>query len=101
MAAPSSRRSAIPNSAEQSFTSGSSARGTRNSASNSSSHCPVWMFRSSVREALVASVACALPPVSRQSRKLSTVPKASSPFSARFRAPFTLSRIQAILVPEK
>ena len=41
------------------------------------------------------------PPVSRQSRKLSTVPKASSPRSARARAPGTLSRIQAILVAEK
>ena len=37
--------------------------------------------------ALVASVACTAPPVSRQSRKQSTVPKASSPRSARARAP--------------
>ena len=50
---------------------------------------PVWMSKSSVREALVASVACTRPPVSRQSRKLSTVPKASSPRSARARAPAT------------
>ena len=35
----------------------------------------------------MASVACTLPPVSRQSRKLSTVPKASSPLSAAARAP--------------
>ena len=39
----------------------------------------VPMSNSSVRAALVASVACTLPPVSRQSRKLSMVPKASSP----------------------
>jgi hypothetical protein len=40
-----------------------------------------------VREALVASVAWTLPPVSRHSRKLSMVPKASSPLSARRRVP--------------
>ena len=39
------------------------------------------------REALVASVACVTPPVSRQIKKLSTVPNASSPRSARARAP--------------
>jgi hypothetical protein len=54
-----------------------------------------------VREALVASVACTAPPVSRQIRKLSIVPARSSPRSARARAPFTLSSSQAILVPEK
>ena len=40
-------------------------------------------------EALVASVACTLPPVSCQSKKLSIVPKASSPRSARALAPAT------------
>ena len=54
-----------------------------------------------VREALVASVACTRPPVSRHSRNESIVPKASSPRSARWRAPGTRSRIQAILVAEK
>ena len=57
-----------PNLAEESFTSGSIERGTRSSFSSSSSHSPVWMLNSSVREALVASVACTLPPVSRHSR---------------------------------
>ena len=37
------------------------------------------MSSSIVRAALVASVACTLPPVSRHNRKLSMVPKASSP----------------------
>ena len=47
---------------------GSIERGTRKIFSSSSSHCPVWILNSSVREALVASVACTLPPVSRHSR---------------------------------
>ena len=55
--------------------------------SSPSSQAPRWMSNSSVRAALVASVACTLPPVSRQSRKLSIVPKASSPRSAAARAP--------------
>ena len=41
------------------------------------------MSNSSVRDALVTSVACVAPPVSRQIRKLSTVPNASWPASAR------------------
>ena len=59
---------AVAESAEESFTSGSIERGTRRSFRSSSSHSPVWMLNSSVREALVASVACTLPPVSRHSR---------------------------------
>ena len=58
-------------------------------------------FDAVVREALVASVQWRPPPVSRHSRKVSTVPKASSPASARARAPATLSRIHASLVAEK
>jgi len=50
---------------------------------------------------LLASVACTFPPVSRQSRKESTVPKASSPASALARVPGTLSSSQAILLAEK
>ena len=59
------------------------------------------MSYSSVRLALVASVTCSRPPVSRNASHESTVPKASSPASARSRAPATYSRIQAILVAEK
>jgi len=99
--APKSAASLSPKRPEQSRTSGSMERGTPRMRSRSSSHSPLWMSKSSVRAALVASVACTLPPVSRHRRKLSTVPKASSPRSARARAPGTLSRIQAILVPEK
>ena len=72
-----------------------------NSASSSSSQSPVWMFRSNVREALVASVTWLLRLVRRQIRKELTVPNASSPRSACTRAPATLSRIQAIFVAEK
>ena len=75
--------------------------GMRNRSSMSGSHWPVAMSHNRVRAALVASVAWTAPPVRRQSRKLSTVPKASSPASARARAPSTLSRIQPILVAEK
>ena len=59
------------------------------------------MSSSRLRLALVASLACTLPPVSRHSRKHSMVPAASAPFSAAARLPATWSRIQAILVPEK
>jgi hypothetical protein len=54
-----------------------------------------------VRLALVASVACTRPPVSRQSRKESTVPKASLPASAFSFAPGTFSSSQTILEAEK
>ena len=57
-----------PKRAEESFTSGSIERGTPMISRSSSSHWPVWMLNSSVREALVASVACTLPPVRRHSR---------------------------------
>ena len=60
-----------------------SAVGTRCSAHIVVHQAPALMSKSSVREALVASVAWTRPPVRRQSRKLSTVPKASSPRSAR------------------
>ena len=56
---------------------------------------------SSVRDALVTSVACTAPPVSFQRSAESTVPNASSPRSARSRAPFTLSSIQRTLVALK
>ena len=59
------------------------------------------MSKSRVRLALVASVACTRPPVSRQSSQVSTVPKASRPAAAAARAPGTLSSSQASLVAEK
>jgi hypothetical protein len=59
------------------------------------------MLNSMVREALVASVACTLPPVSRHSRKQSIVPNASLPSSAASRAPATWSSSHATFVPEK
>ena len=66
--------------------SGSSARGTLNSAHISSLQARLAMSNSSVRAALVTSVTCARPCVSRQIRNVSTVPNASSPFSARRRS---------------
>lgn len=54
-----------------------------------------------VRLALVTSVACTAPSVSFQMSQLSTVPKQSSPASARARAPGTSPKIQASLLAEK
>ena len=59
------------------------------------------MLNSIVRDALLTSVTCVPPLVSFHTSQESTVPNASRPASARSRAPATLSRIQAILVPEK
>ena len=59
------------------------------------------MLKSSVREAFETSVTCVRLPVRCQVSQVSTVPKASSPRSARARAPGTLSSSQAILVPLK
>ncbi len=85
----------------ESTTRGSTARGIRSRASSSSSQSSAWMSKSSVREALLASVMCALPPDSCHAIHASTVPNASSPRSARARAPGTLSSSHASLVPEK
>ena len=59
------------------------------------------MLSRRVRDALVESVTCVLPPVNRQIRKLSTVPNARSPRSANVRAFSTLSSSHAIFVAEK
>ena len=56
--APPNRSGALsPKWCEESFTSGSIERGTRRILNRSSSHSPVWILNSRVREALVASVA--------------------------------------------
>ena len=75
--------------------------GMRKSRSKSSSHASVWMSKSIVREALLTSVTCTLPLVSFHTSHESTVPNASLPASAFARAPSTLSRIHATLLPEK
>ena len=75
--------------------------GTRNSLSRSSSHFSVLMLNSIVRDALVTSVMCVESLVSCHTSQLSMVPNASLPASARARAPGTLSRIHATLLPEK
>ena len=71
------------------------------SSRSSSSQACSWMLNISVREALVASVACTRPPLSFHNSQQSMVPKASSPRPARSRAPSMLSSSQASLVPEK
>ena len=101
ISAPSTERSVVPNGPEQSRTSGSKAAGMRNRSSSSGSHRPVRRSSKAVRLALVASVACTRPPVSRQSSQLSTVPKARWPELAAWRAPSTWSSNQAILVALK
>ena len=64
-------------------TAGSMARGMSSSARISSSQSPERMLKSMVRLALEKSVTCTRPPVSRQMRKVSTVPKSTSPRAAR------------------
>ncbi len=87
MGAPNSAGSVTPNSPALSRTCGSRLCGTPNNSHRLASHCPLPMSNSAVRAALLASVACTLPPVSRHNRKLSMVPKASLPASAAARAP--------------
>ena len=80
-------RSAVsPHGPDESTISGSTSRGTSNSAHIASSQSTVERFRQSVREALLTSVACTRPRVSFQSSQLSTVPNASWPRAARRRA---------------
>ena len=59
------------------------------------------MSKRSVRLAFEGSVTCAAPRVRFQMSHESTVPKASSPFAARPRAPGTLSSSHFNFVPEK
>ena len=80
---------------------GSNARGTLKSCSSSSSQSSVARSTSSVRDALLTSVTWTAPPVRFQMSQLSMVPKASSPRSARARAPGTWSSSHAIFVAEK
>ena len=59
------------------------------------------MLNSIVRDALLTSVMCVESLVSFHTSQLSMVPNASLPASALARAPGTLSRIHATLLPEK
>src|ERR1700729_1333883 len=101
MAPPNSSGSVTPNAAEESSTVGKTALGTPSSANNRSSQRPSWISNSSVRDALVASVDCTLPPVSRHSRYVSTVPNANSPPPASSRPFDAESNNQASFWPEK
>jgi hypothetical protein len=80
---------------------GSTARGMPHSASRSSSQSSERTSMSIVREALETSVTWTSPRVRRATSQLSTVPKASSPRSARSRAPGTCSSSQASLLALK
>ena len=76
-------------------------RGMPKSSSSSSSHSNVLMLKSIVLEALLTSVTWTSPLVRFHTSHESTVPKRSSPASARALAPGTFSRIQRIFVAEK
>jgi hypothetical protein len=80
---------------------GSSERGTPNRSHSAGSHSRERRSMSSVRDAFVTSVTCAVFPERRLTSALSIVPNARSPFFARASAPFTLSRSQRIFVAEK
>ena len=82
-------------------TSGRIAAGTSKMRSRSSLQASRPMSKSSVRLALVTSVACTRPPVSRQMRNASTVPNKTSPAAHRARSPGTVSSKCTILVAEK
>ena len=101
IAAPSTSASVAPKSPLESRTSGSIARGTPSASSRNGSQSPSWMSKSSVRDAFDGSVANTRPPVSFQISHVSTVPKQSSPASARACAPSTASRMKRTFVPEK
>src|SRR5215204_1571943 len=107
-AIPAIGRSASPRSAEtrpytsdDERTSGRTLGGTLTMRRSSSSQASVWMLNNIVRDALLTSVRCTVPPVRFHTSHESTVPNARCPCSAPARAPGTLSRIQAILLPEK
>ncbi len=87
--------------AEEGRTCGSIAMGTPTTSHSQGSQRRSVMSNSSVRLAFETSVTWLRPPVRRQARKLSTVPKHSSPASARARRPASESRMWAILGPLK
>jgi hypothetical protein len=80
---------------------GRAALGTLNRSHRSSRHSRVRRSIREVRLALVASVAWLGPFVSFHTSQASMVPSLTSPFSARSRAPGTLSSSQANFVAEK
>ncbi len=95
---------ASPYSSEEDLISGSIDSGIPIRSRLGWCHSSVSRFISIVRDALVTSVAWtppSVPPVRFQSTQVSMLPKASSPASARLRAPSTLSRIHLIFGPEK
>src|SRR5919201_962723 len=65
---------ALPYASLDDRTSGSMLAGIPNSRSSSSSHSQRWMSNSIVRDALLTSVTCCVPPVSFHINHASTVP---------------------------
>ena len=101
---PSGRKSSPwvrPNSPALGKISGNNPIGTPKKWHKSSPQLSVRRSIKSVRDAFVASVTWRRPPVRCHSKKLSTVPAASSPLFARARAFGMWSSIQAIFVAEK
>ncbi len=96
---------AAPTAPEESTIFGSTAAGSRSRLSRSSSQSIVVGSTSAVTAALVASVTWRVsapvpPPLSVQATQVSTVPKHSSPLSARARSGSTSSRIAITLVAD-
>ena len=79
---------------------GRTASGMRSAASTFGSHPEPSPWTSPVTPALEASVTCSAPPDRVQATQVSTVPKASSPRSARERSGSAWSRMAASLVAE-
>ena len=100
MGLPSTPASSMPMTPLVSTTRGRHARGMSSMASSSSSQSCFSRLKSMVRLALVASVTWGRPSTRCQARKLSTVPKHSSPRFARS-CRCRLSSSQASFVPEK
>ena len=98
---PPSTRDRLARASDRGHDSGSSARGMPSRSSSSSSQSPVAMSRAACGRRSVASVTCARRRVSLQASQQSTVPKASSPRSARARSAGRCRAASASLVPEK
>ena len=93
--------SVVPTTPELGTTSGSADRGTSKSSHSSSDQAPFSRSNSSVRLALLGSVTCAAPPVSRAITYESTVPSASAPSRTPAHSCGSCSASQANLVPVK
>lgn len=99
--APRSSGRVSPKSPSEGRTSGRRAAGIPRASRSSGSQARVWRLKNKVRLALVGSVAKTFPPVRFQMSQVSTVPKQTSPLSARALRPGTFSKSYKSFVPEK